>query len=384
MTTSRTSASKNINRLACLMVAALSCGSLLPQGAQADFQGTGLTETIDSLSGATTATAVASNIATLQAKLTQINSQIASATTTEAAQLRAVALALQGIITRLQQGLTIQSYSTTSDEATLETTVVIGFVDASGNQSTLTIVVPPADGYDSTGSGTEDEEDEEDQDEDSSSSSNSDILTQILQQLGSSLGSGSNNPLGAIQNTLNGLTAPVQALTGELTDAATAGAASAALQCAPDAKKAASGVAVYDSSTGKLYMPDGSVLQAHSGKNGFMDNPSASNLKNTGPIPTNVYTLSMRESLFHGVQALRLTPTGGGNMHGRNGFLVHTPLLRGSVGSSGCIAITTDYAKFLQAFKNGQVKQVVVVSSAEEAKQACKPPAYDTPSPGNS
>ena len=379
MTTSRTSASKKINRLAYLLVAALSCGSLLPQGAQADFQGTGLTETIDSLSGGTTATAVASNIATLQAKLTDINSQIASATTTEAAQLRAVALALQGIITRLQQGLTIQSYSTTSDEATLETTVVIGFVDASGNQSTLTIVVPPADGYDSTGSGTEDE----DEDEDSSSSSNSDILTQILQQLGSSLGGDSNNPLSAIQNTLNGLTAPVQALTGELTDAATAGAASAALQCAPDAKKTASGVAVYDSSTGKLYMPDGSVLQAHSGNGSFMDNPSASNLRNRGPIPTNVYTLSMRESRFHGIEAIRLNPTGGGNMYGRDGFLVHPPLRRGSVGSAGCIAITTDYAKFLQAFKSGQVKQVVVVSSAEEAKQACSPPAYNTPSPGS-
>jgi hypothetical protein len=124
---------------------------------------------------------------------------------------------------------------------------------------------------------------------------------------------------------------------------------------------ASNGVAVYDISAGTVYMPDGSRLEAHSGVGAMADQPRYADQKNRGPTPPNTYNLSLRETRFHGVEALRLTPVDGRNKYNRDGLLAHTYLLRGRYAqSSGCVAFK-DYARFLAAYKKGKIKRLVVV-----------------------
>ncbi|MEI2298419.1 DUF2778 domain-containing protein [Ensifer sp. MJa1] len=131
--------------------------------------------------------------------------------------------------------------------------------------------------------------------------------------------------------------------------------------------KAGNGVAVYDITAAKVYMPDGSVLEAHSGIGKMADNPRYVNVKMTGPTPPHTYNLRMRETRFHGVEAIRMLPVDGKNKHGRDGFLTHSYLLRGKRAEShGCVAFA-DYPRFLTAFKQGKVKQIVVVPSGGRA-----------------
>ncbi|MGO4831152.1 DUF2778 domain-containing protein, partial [Rhizobiaceae sp. 2RAB30] len=127
--------------------------------------------------------------------------------------------------------------------------------------------------------------------------------------------------------------------------------------------KAGNGVAVYDISAAKVYMPDGSVLEAHSGIGKMADNPRYAHVKMTGPTPPHTYNLKMREKRFHGVEAIRMLPVDGKNKHGRDGFLTHSYLLRGGRAEShGCVAFK-DYNRFLNAFKQGKIRQLVVVPS---------------------
>ena len=122
-------------------------------------------------------------------------------------------------------------------------------------------------------------------------------------------------------------------------------------------------MAVYDISAAKVYMPDGSVLEAHSGIGKMADNPRYAHVKMNGPTPPHTYNLRMRESRFHGVEAIRMLPVDGKNKFGRDGFLTHSYLLRGGREEShGCIAFA-DYPRFLAAFKQGKVRQIVVVPS---------------------
>lgn len=121
------------------------------------------------------------------------------------------------------------------------------------------------------------------------------------------------------------------------------------------------GVAVYDISAAKVYMPDGSVLEAHSGIGHMADDPRYVDQKMRGPTPPDTYNLTRRESLFYGVEALRMTPVSGKVGYNRSGILAHSYLLRGGRAEShGCVAFK-DYPKFLTAFKKGKVKRLVVV-----------------------
>ena len=79
--------------------------------------------------------------------------------------------------------------------------------------------------------------------------------------------------------------------------------------------------AIYDVSSHTVYLPNGRRLEAHSGLGSYMDDVRYVSTKARGPTPPNVYALSMREQLFHGVRAIRLTPVGDGNMFGRAGIL---------------------------------------------------------------
>lgn len=121
--------------------------------------------------------------------------------------------------------------------------------------------------------------------------------------------------------------------------------------------------AVYDITAKTVYMPDGSKLEAHSGLGARMDDPRHVNVKMQGATPPHIYDLKMREKLFHGVAAIRLTPVGGQDViYGRTGLLAHTYMLGPRGDSNGCVSFK-DYNAFLQAFKRGEVKRLVVVGS---------------------
>src|SRR3984893_17487772 len=73
--------------------------------------------------------------------------------------------------------------------------------------------------------------------------------------------------------------------------------------------------AVYDVAAHTVYLPNGTRLEAHSGLHDRLDDPRHVNERMRGAMPPNVYELAPREQLFHGVQALRLKPAGGGDVY---------------------------------------------------------------------
>jgi hypothetical protein len=131
----------------------------------------------------------------------------------------------------------------------------------------------------------------------------------------------------------------------------------------------ASHTAIYDISAQTVYLPNGRRLEAHSGLGDHMDDPRYVNARGTGPTPPNVYELKLRETIFHGVRAIRLVPSDSSKMYGRDGILAHTYLLGPNGQSNGCVSFS-DYAAFLDAFLQGDVNRLVVVERLA-----------DTPSP---
>lgn len=125
------------------------------------------------------------------------------------------------------------------------------------------------------------------------------------------------------------------------------------------------GTAVYDITARTVTLPSGEVLEAHSGLGEAMDNPRYVHLRMRGSTPPGTYTLTERERLFHGVRAIRLNPVGGSAaIHGRDGLLAHTYMLRQPGASNGCVSFR-DYNRFLQAFLRGEVRRLVVVAGSE-------------------
>ena len=120
--------------------------------------------------------------------------------------------------------------------------------------------------------------------------------------------------------------------------------------------------AVYDISAHKVYLPDGSVLEAHSGRGSALDDPGHTNERMQGSTPVNIYDLKPRESLFHGVEAIRLIPVDESQVFGRSGFLAHTYMLGPNGDSFGCVSFR-NYDTFLQAFKEQKIKHLAVVAS---------------------
>ena len=120
-------------------------------------------------------------------------------------------------------------------------------------------------------------------------------------------------------------------------------------------------VAVYDIAAHTVYLPDGERLEAHSGLGEKMDDPRFVKVRMRGPTPPNVYDLTLREEIFHGVRAIRLNPVDDDKMYGRAGMLAHTYMLGPNGQSNGCVSFR-DYRKFLTAYLNGQVDRLVVVA----------------------
>ena len=119
--------------------------------------------------------------------------------------------------------------------------------------------------------------------------------------------------------------------------------------------------AVYDISARTVYLPDGTKLEAHSGYGEKLDDPSHVSERMVGATPPNLYELTPREALFHGVQALRLKPIGEGSLFGRAGLLAHSYMLGPNGDSNGCVSFK-DYDAFLHAYQSGQVKRLAVVA----------------------
>jgi hypothetical protein len=122
--------------------------------------------------------------------------------------------------------------------------------------------------------------------------------------------------------------------------------------------------AIYVISDRAVYLPSGTRLEAHSGLGVTKDDPRHVRDKNVGATPPAVYELKPREQLFHGVQALRMTPIGG-NTLGRYGLLVHSFMMGPDGDSNGCVSIR-DYDRFLTAFQQGEIKRLIVVPTSAD------------------
>jgi hypothetical protein len=124
--------------------------------------------------------------------------------------------------------------------------------------------------------------------------------------------------------------------------------------------------AVYDISAHAVYLPNGLSLEAHSGMGSLRDDPEHVSVPNAGATPPAVYELKPREKLFHGVHALRMIPTEGGDASGRSGLLAHSFMLGAKGDSNGCVSIR-NYDQFLKAFNDGVINRLVVVPSLSGA-----------------
>jgi Tlde1 domain len=122
--------------------------------------------------------------------------------------------------------------------------------------------------------------------------------------------------------------------------------------------------AIYDITARAVYLPNGRRLEAHSGFGDLMDNPRHVHVRMQGATPPNVYNLTLRERLFHGVRAIRLNPVDGSKMYGRAGILAHSYMLGPNGQSNGCVSFS-DYPEFLNAFLKGEVTRLAVVERLE-------------------
>jgi len=122
--------------------------------------------------------------------------------------------------------------------------------------------------------------------------------------------------------------------------------------------------AVYDISAHMVYLPDGRKLEAHSGLADLLDDPDSARTKSRGVTPPNIYDLKPRESLFHGVAALRLLPEDEAKVFGRAGLLAHSFMLGPNGQSNGCVSFK-DYNAFLKAYQNHEITRLAVVARVE-------------------
>lgn len=135
--------------------------------------------------------------------------------------------------------------------------------------------------------------------------------------------------------------------------------------------------AVYDIKARALYLPSGVTIEAHSGMGALMDDPDHVDQRMVGATPPATYDLKPREKLFHGVRALRMTPTDGTSALGRVGLLTHTYMLGPRGDSNGCVSIK-DYDRFLKAYDNGEFNRLVVVPSLSGATTASQRVSTDS------
>ena len=131
----------------------------------------------------------------------------------------------------------------------------------------------------------------------------------------------------------------------------------------PAPSVATAGTAIYDIAARTVHLPSGEKLEAHSGLGDRKDDIRYVRERMKGPTPPHTYDLTLRESLFHGVQAIRLTRWAARRaIYGRDGLLAHTFMLGPGGDTNGCVSIR-DYDRFLQASCAARFKRLVVVAS---------------------
>ena len=121
--------------------------------------------------------------------------------------------------------------------------------------------------------------------------------------------------------------------------------------------------AVYNIATHTVTLPSGARLEAHSGLGARLDDPRSITEHMRGATPPALYDLTLRDGLFHGVQALRLTPLDPNATYGRMGLLAHSFMLGPRGDSNGCV-VFRDYQAFLAAYESGQIHRLAVVTGA--------------------
>ena len=126
--------------------------------------------------------------------------------------------------------------------------------------------------------------------------------------------------------------------------------------------------AVYDLKAHAVYLPNGTVFEAHSGMGVLRDDPDHVDVRMQGATPPAVYSLKPRERDFHGVAALRMAVADGTDINGRSGLLVHSFMLGPNGDSNGCISVK-DYDRFLKAFNDGQFTHIAVVPSLKQVAE---------------
>jgi hypothetical protein len=126
--------------------------------------------------------------------------------------------------------------------------------------------------------------------------------------------------------------------------------------------------AVYDLKARAVYLPNGTVFEAHSGMGVLRDDPDHVDVRMQGATPPAVYSLKPRERDFHGVAALRMTVADGTDINGRSGLLVHSFMLGPNGDSNGCISVK-DYDRFLKAYNDGQFSHIAVVPSLKSVAE---------------
>jgi hypothetical protein len=124
--------------------------------------------------------------------------------------------------------------------------------------------------------------------------------------------------------------------------------------------------AIYDIAGHVVYLPNGTRLEAHSGLGEHMDEIRSVSMRSLGPTPPGLYDLTMRESRFHGIDAIRLNPADSTRMYGRAGILAHPYMLGPNGQSNGCVSLK-DYEAFLAAYRRGEFNRLVVVERLDDA-----------------
>jgi hypothetical protein len=97
---------------------------------------------------------------------------------------------------------------------------------------------------------------------------------------------------------------------------------------------------VYSIPTGVLYDPQGKVAGVgYAGAPGYINDPSDVSLKNKGPLPPGMYTItSWRRDPKMGPVCASLVPDPQNEMYGRSGFNLHGDSIEHpGCGSEGCI-----------------------------------------------
>ena len=128
----------------------------------------------------------------------------------------------------------------------------------------------------------------------------------------------------------------------------------------------------YAQGLGVLSCENGFLATGYAGADAGKNNPAMQDVKNVGPLPRGVYTITGPECVAttfpcpdchgatahrHGPYVLRLHPVEGNEMFGRAGFLIHGDNGHGTA-SEGCICISRSFRQQMTSEKYTEIEVV--------------------------